>query len=92
MLDQKEAQQRAAMFLAERSRSWPSDNVRLIPEYCFIDRGRFIAPYDRVEFLDGGDEDAQLAGNLPVSVDLATGECSFITWAEAHDLMDRGLL
>ncbi|MFE9574517.1 hypothetical protein ACFYMW_39410 [Streptomyces sp. NPDC006692] len=92
MLDRKEAQERAAAFLAGQSRSWPSSNVRIIPEYCFVEGGRFIAPYDRIEFLDHGDEYSRLAGNLPICVDLATGACAFITWAEADDFMERDLL
>ncbi|MCC3770720.1 hypothetical protein [Streptomyces sp. UNOC14_S4] len=92
MLDRKGAQEQAERFLAERAQNWPSSNVRLILEYCFIEGDRYIAPYDNVEFLDGGNEGAQLGGNLPVCVDLGTGECGFITWDEAFDFMDRGLL
>ncbi|UYQ64995.1 hypothetical protein [Streptomyces peucetius] len=93
MLAPEEAERRAAEFLAEESRTWgPSSDVRIIPEYCFTDGGRFIAPYDHAEYLDHGREDMQLGGNLPVAVDLSTGACSFITWEEADDLMERDLL
>ncbi|MER8093655.1 hypothetical protein [Streptomyces goshikiensis] len=92
MLDWKEALERASTFLADRSRSWASSNVRIVPEDCFIEAHRFIAPYDRIEFLDHGDRDSQLAGNLPISVDLTTGDCVFITWQDAEGFMDRGLL
>ncbi|MGW5599488.1 hypothetical protein ACWEWL_10365 [Streptomyces rochei] len=93
MLDPEEAERRAAEFLAEESRTWgQSSNVRIIPEYCFTDKERFIAPYDHVEYLDHGRQDMQLGGNLPVAVDLNTGACSFITWEEADDLMERDLL
>lgn len=92
MLDQTEAEARAKAFLADQSRAWPTSNVRIIPEDSFIDGSRFIALYDSVDFLDHGVEGAQLGGNLPISVDLETGECSFITWQETNDLMDRGLI
>ncbi|WP_212829834.1 hypothetical protein [Catellatospora sp. TT07R-123] len=37
-------------------------------------------PYNTVDLLDHGMEDAELAGNMPISVDLRTGECDFISW------------
>ncbi|MFI1170144.1 hypothetical protein [Streptomyces melanogenes] len=92
MLDRREAQERAAAFLAEQSQSWPSSNVRIISQDCFVEGERFIAPYDRIEFLDDGDEYSRLAGNLPICVDLATGTCSFITWAKADEYMEHDLL
>lgn len=93
MLDPEEAERRAAEFLAERSRAWgPSSDVRIISEYCFTDQGRFVAPYDHVDYLDHGRDDMQLGGNLPVAVDLSTGSCSFLTWEEAEDMMERDLL
>ncbi|MGA5499034.1 hypothetical protein ACPCSP_32385 [Streptomyces cinereoruber] len=92
MLGQKEAEKRAAAFLDEQSRTWSSSDVRIIREYCFIEEGRFIAPYNTTAYLDRGVDDARLGGNLPVCVDLKTGECSFITRAEAEDFMDRDLL
>ncbi|MCT9094049.1 hypothetical protein N4G70_35120 [Streptomyces sp. ASQP_92] len=90
-MDREVAEQRAARFLAERSQAWLSSKVRIIVEDCFIDADRLLAPYDRIEFLDEGDEDAQLGGNLPIRVDLKTGECSFVTWEELDDFMERGL-
>ncbi|MFC9337399.1 hypothetical protein ACFT0G_03020 [Streptomyces sp. NPDC057020] len=92
MLEQKQAEERAAAFLAERSRAWSSNDVRIVHEHCFSDGGRFIAPYNTTDYLDRGIDDARLGGNLPISVDLETGECSFITWQEAEDFMDRDLL
>ncbi|WP_103531753.1 hypothetical protein [Streptomyces sp. SM11] len=93
MLDKREAERGAEEFLASASRSWgPSSNVRIIAEYCFIEGGQYIAPYDHVAYLDHGREDMQLGGNLPVAVDVATGSCRFIDWDEAEALMDRGLL
>ncbi|WP_260333449.1 hypothetical protein [Streptomyces beigongshangae] len=93
MLDRKEAERRAAEFLAAESASWgPSSPVRLIPEYCFVDGGRFIALYDHVDYLDHGREDMQLGGNLPIAVDLASGSCRFTDWDEMDDFAVRGLL
>ncbi|MBO0657254.1 hypothetical protein J1792_32440 [Streptomyces triculaminicus] len=91
MLDRKEAQELAARYLDEQSRSWPSNDVRLILESCFIDGDRFIGPFNTIRFLDHDDEMERIAGNYPVCVDLKTGECGFITRAEADDFMDRGL-
>lgn len=92
MLEKREALERAARFLVERSQTWPSSNVRPVQEHSFLEGDRLIAPYDRIEFLDHGDQDSQLGGNLPIAVDLKTGECSFISWDDANSLMDRGLL
>jgi hypothetical protein len=93
MLDREEAERRATEFLTGKSKAWgPSSNVRIIPEYCFTDQGQFITPYDHVEYLDHGRDDMQLGGNPPIAVDLSTGSCRFITWAEADDFMERGLL
>ncbi|MEU6057825.1 hypothetical protein [Streptomyces sp. NPDC047097] len=93
MLDRDEAERRAAAFLDERSAAWgPSSRVRVISEDCFTDGDKFIAPYDHVDYLDHGQEDMQLGGNLPVAVDLTTGDCRFLDWEEADDLMERDLL
>ncbi|MFH8885919.1 hypothetical protein [Streptomyces californicus] len=93
MLDKEQAARRAAEFLAGESRSWgASSSVRIIPEYCFVDGEQFIAPYDHVDYLDNGQEDMQLGGNLPVAVDLTSGTCRFIDWEEADSLMERNLL
>ncbi|MEU3036537.1 hypothetical protein [Streptomyces griseoaurantiacus] len=93
MLDRDQAVREAARFLAEESISWgPSSNVRIIPEYCFTNQEQFIAPYDNVEYLDHGNEDMQLGGNLPVAVDLNTGSCRFLSLEETEDFMERDLL
>ncbi|MCF6521539.1 hypothetical protein [Streptomyces sp. JJ36] len=93
MIDHDTARQRAAAFLAERSRTWgASSRVRIVPEECVVDGGRLIAPYDHVGYLDEGREELRLAGNLPVRVDLATGECSFADPGEVDDLVGRGVL
>ncbi|MFI6093535.1 hypothetical protein [Streptomyces sp. NPDC051218] len=92
MLTREEAGERAAAFLADRSKDWISSDVRIIPEYCFVEQGRLIAPYDHCDYLDRGKEDMQLAGNLPVAVEMETGKCMFISWDEADDFMERDLL
>ncbi|MCZ9340710.1 hypothetical protein NGM37_23405 [Streptomyces sp. TRM76130] len=93
MLDRDEAEREATRFLAEASSSWgSSSNVRIIPERCFTDQEQFIAPYDHVGYLDDGDEDMQLGGNLPVAVDLSTGACRFLNLKEAEHFMERDLL
>ncbi|MEU1867832.1 hypothetical protein [Streptomyces gardneri] len=92
MLEQAQAMERAAAFLAEASRTWQANSVRIIQEDCFVDKGRLIAPYNTTDYLDRGVDGAQLAGNLPIVVDLQTGGCSFISWEEAEDFMDRDML
>ncbi|MEU9623678.1 MULTISPECIES: hypothetical protein [unclassified Streptomyces] len=92
MLTIEEAVAAASVFLAEDSKSWASTSVRIIPEDCFVEAGRLIAPYDTVDYLDGGKDDMRLAGNLPIAVDMSTGECSVITWDELDDLEERNLL
>ncbi|MFI1388429.1 hypothetical protein [Streptomyces griseoaurantiacus] len=93
MLDRNEAMREAMAFLAEASVSWgASSDVRIIPEYCFTDQERFIAPYDNVAYLDHGNEDMQLGGNLPVAVDLNTGSCRFLSLEETEDFMERDVL
>ncbi|WP_327396990.1 hypothetical protein [Streptomyces phaeochromogenes] len=93
MLDREEAERRAADFLAAESKTWgSSSSVRLIPEYCFIDGKQFIALYDHVGYLDHGQEDMQLGGNLPIAVDLTSGSCRFTDWDEMDDFVERGLL
>ncbi|MEU3480858.1 hypothetical protein ACI2LO_31020 [Streptomyces sp. NPDC033754] len=92
MLEQAQAMERAAAFLAEQSRTWQANSVRIIQEDCFVDKDRLIAPYDTTDYLDRGVDGAQLAGNLPIAVDLQAGGCSFISWAEADDFMDRDML
>lgn len=82
----------AAGFLSAESKSWMSSDVRVMTEDSFVDGNRLIAPFDHVDYLDRGREDMQLAGNLPIAVELDTGKCSFITWEETEEFMDRGLL
>ncbi|MFE9632872.1 hypothetical protein [Streptomyces sp. NPDC006463] len=92
MLNIEEALAAASDFLTKDSQSWDSADVRIIPEACFVEQGRFIAPYDHADYLDRGKDDMRLAGNLPIAVDLSTGACSFITWDEVDDFAERNLL
>ncbi|MFI9423296.1 hypothetical protein ACIG54_06995 [Streptomyces achromogenes] len=65
--------------------------VRIAEEATIMDAERLIAVWDTVEFLDKGNEMMRLGGNLPIGVSLISGECAFLTWEEAEDLMERGL-
>lgn len=91
MVTIEEALVAASGFLAEDSKSWDSSDVRIIPEACFVEQGRLIVPYDHADYLDRGKDDMRLAGNLPIAVDLSTGECSILTWDEVDDFAERGL-
>lgn len=64
---------------------------RVIPEMAFINDGFLIVSWNSVDFLDGGDGSAQLAGNAPFKVDLNTGECSDCPFEEVVDFLRRGL-
>ncbi|WP_458248882.1 hypothetical protein [Streptomyces sp. MAI_2237] len=91
MLNATEALEKAKVFLSERSLGMTPHPVRVAEEASFIDGDRLIALWDTVEFLDGGNDMMRLGGNMPISVSLRTGECIFLTWEEAEDLMERGL-
>ncbi|WP_331743145.1 hypothetical protein OG239_43165 (plasmid) [Streptomyces sp. NBC_00868] len=91
MVNIEEALVAAAEFLAEDSKSWYSSDVRIMPESCFVEQGRLIAPYDHVDYLDRGKDDMRLAGNLSIAVDLSTGDCSYITLDEVEDFAERNL-
>ncbi|GAA1153040.1 hypothetical protein GCM10009664_21250 [Kitasatospora gansuensis] len=92
-LDRSSALQLGAEFLAEDVKTWthPSE-VRIIPEASFGDANLLIIPYDTTEFLDRGISSASLMGNLPISVNLETGECDFIDMLEVLEYINRGLM
>jgi hypothetical protein len=91
-MSREEALERAADFLVANSATWASSDVRTIPEDAFLDSDRLVVPYDHADFLDRGRSGMQLAGNLPIAVNLLSGECAFISWEEAERYMDRDLL
>ena len=94
MLDDSAAAAAAAAFLEEDIRLNPDpefdNDVRVAPEHGFKDGGRFVIPFDSVEFLDQGDEFARLAGNPPIVVDLETGACHFLSDDEELEYRNRG--
>ncbi|WP_432835729.1 hypothetical protein [Dactylosporangium sp. CA-092794] len=92
MLDEQDAIAAAAAFLAETSRQWPDLNVRVASHWTFADDGKLIVPWNTVEALDHGDADAELGGNMPICVDLKTGECRYIDINELVSYMSRGLI
>ncbi|KOU22617.1 hypothetical protein ADK52_20640 [Streptomyces sp. WM6372] len=91
MLTVEEALKVASDVLAEDSQGWDSSDVRVIPEAAFVEQGRLIVPYDHTDYLDSGQDDMRLAGNLPYAVDLNSGECSVLTWDEVEDFAERNL-
>ncbi|MEV4511746.1 hypothetical protein AB0K00_22575 [Dactylosporangium sp. NPDC049525] len=85
MLSREEGLAAAAAFLEEEVQGWAEQHaVRTMPDRAFIDGSILIVPYDSVASLDGGDESERLGGNVPVRVDLSTGECDYI---DVHDVM-----
>lgn len=92
MLDQEAALRCSADFLAACSILWSASNVRLIAESAFIDGGHLVVAYNTIAFLDDGEEGAELGGNMPIRVDLESGECQFISMIDFLDYMDRGFI
>ncbi|MER7272843.1 hypothetical protein ABT369_00155 [Dactylosporangium sp. NPDC000244] len=60
------------------------------PEIAFVDGSVLIVPWNSVAALDEGDELAELGGNMPIRVDLATGQCSWLNVDEVGDYLGRG--
>lgn len=92
MVDKEEALRHAGEFLKAHSANWPTSQVRLDTRSSFIDANQLVVMYNSTAYLDEGQEGAALGGNLPIRVDLATGECEFITMDDVFDYMDRGLI
>jgi hypothetical protein len=91
MLDRAEALKAAADFLERESREWiPSHPVRTMPDRAVTDGPVLIVPYNSVALLDHGDKDAELAGNMPIRVDLITGECRQLDIIEVVGYWNRG--
>jgi hypothetical protein len=82
MLDREAALAVAAAFLEEDYRDYPdAEPVRTMPERAFADGSVLIVPYNAVAALDDGDEAAELGGNMPIRVDIVTGQCR---WLDVH--------
>ncbi|MFI5911661.1 hypothetical protein [Dactylosporangium sp. NPDC051541] len=91
MLDRAEALKIAAAFLERDAQEWTTKHeVRTIPDSAFTDGPFLIVPYNSVALLDHGDRSAQLAGNAPIRVDLATGECDLLDVIEVIGYRKRG--
>ncbi|MET7423829.1 hypothetical protein [Dactylosporangium sp. NPDC005555] len=59
---------------------------------AFPENGFLLVPWNSVALVDHGDQDAELAGNPPIRVDLRTGKCEYIDLLEAFDYMSRGFM
>ncbi|WP_433615506.1 hypothetical protein ACQP2P_11795 [Dactylosporangium sp. CA-139114] len=91
MLDREAGLAAAAEFLVEHYRDYPdADPVRTVPEIAFVDGSVLIVSWNSVEALDGGGELAELGGNMPIRVDLATGQCRFLHLGEKGDYSRPG--
>ncbi|WP_433615510.1 hypothetical protein ACQP2P_11805 [Dactylosporangium sp. CA-139114] len=81
----------SAAFLAGFYRDYPdADPVRTVPEIAFVDGSVLIVSWNSVEALEGGGELAELGGNMPIRVDLATGRCRFLGLGEVDDYSRPG--
>lgn len=58
-------------------------------DFAFIEDGVLLVPWNSVAVVDHGIESAELAGNLPIRVDLETGACEYIDLLEMFDYMSR---
>jgi len=93
MLNRESALARAHEFLEEKSKEWGRESaLRLDSDSSFIDGESLVVHYDTIAYLDHGDETQQLGGNAPIKVDMTTGNCRLISFEEALDYMDRGLI
>ncbi|MFV5997722.1 hypothetical protein ACNPQM_36380 [Streptomyces sp. NPDC056231] len=90
MLTKREALERAKDFLAAESSSWGTP-VAVQEEKVFLREGRLIAPFNSIAYI-GGQKRKELAGNMPIEVNLASGKCHFIDLDEVFEYMDLGLL
>ncbi|WP_433615502.1 hypothetical protein ACQP2P_11785 [Dactylosporangium sp. CA-139114] len=90
MLDREAGLAAAGAYLAEDTKDWPADHaVRIWPERAFFDGVNLIVPYITVAFLDG-DEEAELAGNMPIRVNTVTGECDILHLYDVIAYRKRG--
>lgn len=90
MISREGAFERAKGFLDDQAKSWKHSKVRIIREDSFSYEGFLVVPYNSVDYLDGGVSSAILVGNLPVRVDLETGECHFLDLLAVLDCRDLG--
>lgn len=90
MIDREGAFERAKDFLDDQSKKWKHNRVRIIREDSFSHEGFLVVPYNSVDYLDGGVPGAILVGNLPIRVDLKTGECQFLDLLSVLDYRDLG--
>ena len=90
MLDKQAAIAIAAAYLAAENGSW-SNRVQLMPERAIVHRGELVVPWNSVAFIEG-DEEAELAGNHPIAVDLETGRCRDVDMDEYLLLVKRRYL
>ncbi|MEU1107272.1 hypothetical protein ABZ408_41055 [Streptomyces tibetensis] len=87
MLSRTEGLGVASHFLEEHRAAFGVP-VRIVEDDVFVAGADLIAPYDSVARLEG-DSTSALGGNMPVHVNLATGECRFLTLREAFDYGER---
>jgi hypothetical protein len=92
MLNRAEALARAAKYLDDRRVSWKTTRVRLMPEIAFEHDGVLIVPFNSIAFLDEGNENSALGGNMPIRVDLISGQCDSISLMDLVRYMKLGLL
>jgi hypothetical protein len=92
MIDRIVAKRIAADFLSRKSVNW-SNSVRIDDSSTFEDgEGNLIVGYNSVDFLDNGNEGAVLGGNLPICVQLSTGDCRFISLDEFFAYINKGFI
>ncbi|GAA4340066.1 hypothetical protein GCM10023086_75410 [Streptomyces venetus] len=87
MLSRTEGLDLARHFLEEHKAAFGIP-VRIVEDDVFVAGADLIAQYCSVARLEG-DSTRALGGNMPVHVDLATGECRFLTLREAFDYGER---
>ncbi|MDE3721374.1 YrhB domain-containing protein [Nocardiopsis sp. N85] len=89
-LDRESALAKAEEFLASESKEWKHKDIKIIHDKAFQHEGRLIAPYNTVSYLNTGKMEHGLVGNVPIEVDMETGECEFIDIMKVLDYRDMG--
>ncbi len=91
VLSNEDALVRAQSFLSQQGEQWARE-FRLMPETSFVHEGVFVIQFDSAKFLETGNSDDRLGGNMPIKVDLSDGSCSFSTLKEVYSFRQLGLI
>ncbi|WP_027345928.1 YrhB domain-containing protein [Hamadaea tsunoensis] len=87
MLSTGAALEQAERYLADTTEG--DGSVRVYHEGAFRIDGELIVSWNSKALLDDGDEEAELAGNADIAVNLATGRCRYVDLDESFEFRRR---